>query len=263
MIKCVRCGNGNSDEVVFCQFCGTRLVGDQLPEPMREIAVAPAPAARGGHDRGFRLVVVHRDGSDGMAYSLLGHQIDIGRTDGDLVFDDPHLAARHARIVVSPNGWVLSPLELRNGVFLRLRSGIDLTDGDHFLIGKQVIRYEILADAERNLHPAVEHGVALFGTPARPAWARLRQITPAGVTRDVYHISRNEVVLGREQGDIVFSDDEFMSRRHAQVSLRSARGRLEDLGSSNGTFIRLRGPHTLASGDLIRLGDELLRFELG
>ena len=71
------------------------------------------------------------------------------------------------------------------------------------------------------------------------------------------------MVLGREIGDIIFSDDEFMSRRHAQVSYRNGRGHLEDLGSSNGTFLRLRGPHGLASGDLIRLGDELLRFEIG
>jgi pSer/pThr/pTyr-binding forkhead associated (FHA) protein len=267
MIKCVRCGNGNSDEVVFCQFCGTRLVAEPLPEPMREIAVgSPGPLARGGvaaYDRGFRLVVVHRDGTDGMAYSLMGHQIDIGRTDGDLLFDDPHLAPRHARIVVSPNGWVLSPLELRNGVYLRLRAPIELSDGDYFLIGKQVLRYEICSEAERNIHAAVEHGVALFGTPTRPAWARLRQVTPNGVTRDMHHLSRNEVVLGREQGDIVFSEDEFMSRRHAQLSLRAGRGRLEDLGSSNGSFLRLRGPQNLNSGDLIRLGDELLRFELG
>jgi pSer/pThr/pTyr-binding forkhead associated (FHA) protein len=71
------------------------------------------------------------------------------------------------------------------------------------------------------------------------------------------------MVMGREIGDIIFSEDEFMSRRHAQVSYRSGRGQLEDLGSSNGTFLRLRGPHGLSSGDLIRLGDELLRFEIG
>ena len=267
MIKCVRCGNGNSDEVVFCQFCGTRLVAEPLPEQLREVPVGSSgQIARGGaaaFERGFRLVVVHRDGTDGMAYSLMGHQIDIGRTDGDLLFDDPHLAPRHARIVANPSGWVLSPLELRNGVYLRVRAAVEVNDGDYFLIGKEVLRYEIVSEAERNTHAAVEHGVALFGTPTRPAWGRLRQITPSGVTRDMHHLSRSEVVLGREQGDIVFSEDEFMSRRHAQLSLRGGRGRLEDLGSSNGTFIRLRGPQTLSSGDLIRLGDELLRFELG
>jgi pSer/pThr/pTyr-binding forkhead associated (FHA) protein len=120
-----------------------------------------------------------------------------------------------------------------------------------------------LTDAERNLRPALEHGVVVFGTPVRPPWARLRQVTPASVTRDIFHLTRPDVVLGRETGDIVFSDDEFMSRRHAQIAFRNGRGHLEDLGSSNGTFLRLRGPHGLNSGDLIRMGDELLRFEIG
>ena len=113
------------------------------------------------------------------------------------------------------------------------------------------------------MRPALEHGVVVFGTPVRPPWARLRQITPAGVTRDIYHLDAARDRAGPGDGDIVFSDDEFMSRRHAQMSYRNGRGHLEDLGSSNGTFLRLRGPHGLASGDLIRLGDELLRFEIG
>jgi pSer/pThr/pTyr-binding forkhead associated (FHA) protein len=262
MIKCGRCGNGNADEVFFCQFCGTRLVSDRLSEAI-QVTTGPPPPVRPGFEPGFRLIVVHRDGSDGTTYSLMGDQIDIGRTDGDLLFDDPHLGARHARIVVSLSGRVLSPLETRNGVYVRLRTSVDLTDGDQFLIGKQVLRFETVPDAERSQRPAVEHGVVVFGTPVRPSWGRLRQITPAGVTRDLYHLSRSDVVLGREQADMVFSDDEFLSRRHAQLSVRAGRPRLEDLGSSNGTFIRLRGTHNLVPGDLIRLGDELLRFELG
>jgi pSer/pThr/pTyr-binding forkhead associated (FHA) protein len=212
---------------------------------------------------GFRLVVVHRDGTDGITYNLLGDQIDIGRTEGDLLFEDPHLAPRHARVVTSLTGRVLTPLEKRNGVYVRLRGPVDLQDGDTLLLGKQVLQFELVPEAERNARAAIEHGVILFGTPVRPPWARLRQVTPAGITRDVFHLTRPEVVLGRENGDIVFSDDEFMSRRHAQILYRSGRGLLEDVGSSNGTFLRLRGPHGLTSGDLIRLGDELLRFEIG
>jgi pSer/pThr/pTyr-binding forkhead associated (FHA) protein len=212
---------------------------------------------------GFRLVVVHRDGTDGITYNLLGDQIDIGRTEGDLLFDDPHLAPRHARVVASLTGRVLTPLEARNGVYVRLRGPVDLQDGDRLLLGKQVLRFELVPEIERAVRPAIEHGVVLFGTPVRPPWARLRQITPAGVSRDVYHLTRPEVVLGRESGDFIFADDEFMSRRHAQIGFRNGRGYLEDVGSSNGTFLRLRGPHGLTSGDLIRLGDELLRFEIG
>jgi pSer/pThr/pTyr-binding forkhead associated (FHA) protein len=212
---------------------------------------------------GFRLIVVHRDGTDGITYNLRGDQIDIGRTEGDLLFDDPHLASRHARIVASLSGRVMSPLESRNGIYVRLRGPVDLQDGDYVLLGKQVLMFELVGEIERTARPAVEHGVVVFGTPVRPPWARLRQVTPAGVGRDVYHLTRPETVVGRESGDIVFSDDEFMSRRHAQIVYRSGKGVIEDLASSNGTFLRLRGPHGLVSGDLIRMGDELLRFEIG
>jgi pSer/pThr/pTyr-binding forkhead associated (FHA) protein len=94
-------------------------------------------------------------------------------------------------------------------------------------------------------------------------WGRLRQLTAAGTSRDLYHLTRNEITLGREHGDIVFSDDEFLSRRHAQLQFRAGRVMLLDLGSSNGTYVRLRGPAPLVHGEMIRLGDELLRFELG
>ena len=33
MIQCGRCGNTNAGDVLFCQFCGTRLVAERLPEP--------------------------------------------------------------------------------------------------------------------------------------------------------------------------------------------------------------------------------------
>jgi hypothetical protein len=59
----------------------------------------------------------------------------------------------------------------------------------------------------------------------------------------------------------VFSDDQFMSRRHAHLSLQGGDVRLEDLGSSNGTFVRLRGDHLLVPGDVMRIGNVLLRFE--
>jgi pSer/pThr/pTyr-binding forkhead associated (FHA) protein len=249
-----------------------RLVSDRLAEssqlpvvPAVSVApavhVAPAASVRGKFEPGFRLILVNRDGSDGTTYSLDADQVDIGRTEGDLRFDDPYLSARHARIVFTPDGHVLSALEKRNGVYQRLRASVELSDGDQILVGRQVLKFETVPELEKGLQPAIQQGVVLFGTPVRDSWGRLRQITQAGVTRDLYHLGRSEMVLGREQGDIVFPEDEFISRRHAQLSFRDGVGRIEDLGSSNGTFLRLRGPHTLASGDLIRVGDELLRFE--
>ena len=258
-MRCPKIAGGRAGGPVPSNRSTDRMVEASAP------AVSPMAAAiRVGQQQvGFRLVVVHRDGTDGISYNLLGDQIDIGRTEGDLLFEDPHLAPRHARVVASLTGRVLTPLESRNGVYVRLRGAIDLQDADYVLVGKQVLKYELLTDAERNLRPALEHGVVVFGTPVRPPWARLRQITPAAVTRDVFHLTRPDVVLGREIADLVFSDDEFMSRRHAQSRSETDGVIWRTWGSSNGTFLRLRGPHGLISGDLIRMGDELLRFEIG
>jgi pSer/pThr/pTyr-binding forkhead associated (FHA) protein len=209
-----------------------------------------------------RLVLVQSDGSDGTVYPLAGDQVDLGRTEGALTFaDDRFLAPRHARLERRDDRWIIAPLEARNGIFVRLREPADLGERDSFLVGKQVFRFELVPDIERDPAPAIEHGVHLFGTPGRPPWGRLFQVTTSGVARDIFYLSRVEVVLGREEGDYIFPDDEFMSRRHVAISESRGRARMEDLGSSNGTYLRLRGERELRPGDMIRLGDQLLRFE--
>ena len=86
---------------------------------------------------------------------------------------------------------------------------------------------------------------------------------PSGGYRDVRHLIGEETVLGREEGDIVFRDDAFMSRRHAAVTWDGRAARITDLGSSNGTFVRIAGPTVVKHGDHVRMGDQLLRIELG
>jgi hypothetical protein len=140
-------------------------------------------------------------------------------------------------------------------VYVRIREAVELTDGHCILVGKQVLRFELLPDVEKTLRPAVEHGIILFGTPLKAPWGRLRQLTSAGTSRDIFHLTRSDLVIGREQGDIVFSD--------ALLQFRNGHALLSDLGSSNGTFIRLVGQHALVPGEMIRIGDELLRFEIG
>jgi pSer/pThr/pTyr-binding forkhead associated (FHA) protein len=267
-LVCSGCGNGNPAGTNFCRTCGRRL---GLTTPVSadiSLALVAAVAARpsvqaAGQHAGPRLVAVRRDGSDGEAYPLVGEQIDIGRSEGDLHFEDPHLAPRHARISLRSGQYVLSPLEIRNGIYRRIKDPTELAEGHMILVGKQVLRFELLTDVEKTLRPALEHGVLLFGTPLKSPWGRLRQITSAGTSRDVFHLTRSDLVIGREQGDVVFSDDEFMSRRHALLQFRNGKALLSDLGSSNGTFVRLAGQHTLSPGEMIRLGDELLRFEIG
>ena len=154
------------------------------------------------------------------------------------------------------------PLDQVNGVYRKLDAPVEVTDGMIILLGREVLRYEKVEDDERHGEPLVRHGVALFGSPPREPWGRLQQLLPSGGVRDVRHLFDDEVILGREEGDIVFSDDAFMSRKHAQIAWDGKRVLLTDLGSSNGSFVLLAGVAPVKHGDHLRMGDQLFRIEL-
>lgn len=77
----------------------------------------------------------------------------------------------------------------------------------------------------------------------------------------VFPLTKTEVSLGRDlTNDLVVSDPE-VSRHHARLYLQGNTYVLEDLGSTNGTFvngIRLTGPYPLRSGETISLGERVV-----
>jgi pSer/pThr/pTyr-binding forkhead associated (FHA) protein len=142
-----------------------------------------------------------------------------------------------------------------------------LSEEELFLVGQQVLRFEVVNQAEEGFGAASEHGTLLFGTPAGARYARLSQRTTEGVAREVFYLHKAETVIGRESGDIVFTDDPFLSRRHAVIRMQGGAGEpkrftLADLGSSNGTFLRIRDEVRLQRGDHFRIGQQLLRFDI-
>jgi pSer/pThr/pTyr-binding forkhead associated (FHA) protein len=97
----------------------------------------------------------------------------------------------------------------------------------------------------------------------------LSQRTVEGVVRDIFHVRKTETVIGRESGDLVFTEDPFLSRRHAVVRAHPGptadaprRFTLADLGSSNGTFLQVHAEVRLRHGDHFRIGQQLFRFDL-
>jgi len=69
-----------------------------------------------------------------------------------------------------------------------------------------------------------------------------------------------ETTVGRGGADISFADDTYLSPIHALLMWKDARLVIRDLGSRNGTWVFLTGPHKLVDGDLILVGSQLIRF---
>lgn len=213
-----------------------------------------------------QLVTILKDGSEGPSHRLTSAVTDVGRYEGNITLpDDPYLSPRHARIQRRNDRYYLRDLGSVNGVFHRIREPVELAHGDVVLVGQQVLRVEILTDAEVSLGPVMHYGVMLFGTPEQPRLARLVQQTSEGVPRDIFHLYRDETVIGRESGDVVFTDDVFLSRRHVAFRLDRAQRRVivRDLGSSNGTLVLFRGEREIVDGDIFRIGHHLFRFDAG
>jgi pSer/pThr/pTyr-binding forkhead associated (FHA) protein len=79
-------------------------------------------------------------------------------------------------------------------------------------------------------------------------------------------LDSSAVTLGRSaENDLVLDTDEFASVNHARIEPRRDGVWLEDLDSTNGTFlngVKLTRPRKLTPGDVIRVGETDLRYEL-
>ena len=93
---------------------------------------------------------------------------------------------------------------------------------------------------------------------------RLRVETGAGLRDGAAYDLSEGAVLGRgDQADIKL-EDTFASSQHARLAPHGEVMVLEDLGSTNGTYLNdepLRGPQPLHPGDRIRIGDSQFTFE--
>jgi DNA-binding winged helix-turn-helix (wHTH) protein len=80
-----------------------------------------------------------------------------------------------------------------------------------------------------------------------------------------FPLSVGEHVIGRDEDADIRIDASTVSRRHAQVIVKSNRAMLEDFGSKNGTFLgeqRVTSSTPLADGDALRIGTVLVTFRM-
>jgi len=80
-----------------------------------------------------------------------------------------------------------------------------------------------------------------------------------------FELNSAQLTIGRgSQNDIAIATDEYASARHARFEPRQDGVWVQDLGSTNGTYlngIRLDRPRRLSRGDIVRVGETDLRYE--
>jgi len=127
-------------------------------------------------------------------------------------------------------------------------------EGHHFC-GKCGARYAGGEDVD------TEDETLYYGAMQAPGRAKLILIEGEGLEGLSYHLNATEHVAGRDEGAVLFPDDEYLDPTHATFYYRDNQLYLKDDESKNGTFLRFGEPKRLQDGAEIRVGDQRLRIE--
>jgi len=283
-VLCSACGAKLQPDFRFCGHCGApagaprvaapptpppprrtpppgpasgRPAGDEGRGPARPAAATPAaPSARPA--AGPRVTAMRPDGGPGTVFPLERDETPCGRAEGGIqLADDPAVSPRHARFTLRSGVLRVEDLGSVNGTFLRLKGPHRLSIGEEIRLGRQVLRLEPLP------RPAAADPAAVrpWGAPDPGCRFRLTQLLDGGGLGEVFPLRPGENAVGREAGEVTFPSDRYVSARHARVEVRDADVTVLDVGSSNGTFVKISGPVDLAPGDQLLVGSQLLRVE--
>lgn len=288
-VKCARCGRENDPSLTACLDCGGPLPRPSPSSPAfpaataapincprcsapvlpgfhfcgrcgAELGTTPAPESLagklGGPVGGLRLATIRTDGAPGAAFPLRPPTTVCGRLEGDIqIPEDSTISPRHASFAVQGERVTVEDLGSVNGVFLRLRSPHRLAVGEEIRLGRQLLRLEPLprtpAGGEQRSWGGADPGYRM----------RLAQLLEGGGLGEIHPLRDGENVIGREEGNVVFPADRYISARHARIDLDGETATVTDLGSSNGTFRRITAATPVVPGDHLLIGAQLLKLE--
>jgi pSer/pThr/pTyr-binding forkhead associated (FHA) protein len=255
MMTCPQCEHLNPTNNKFCASCGFKLARVSA----LEAAPAPAVAASGAATSGVVLTALRADGSEAGTYALPSGNTTIGRDTGAIFAGDSYLSPRHATF--SPRGGKLFVHDdsSLNGVYKKLRRDepVLLQLGEIFRIGQEILRYEPLSTM-----PTTSDGVERLGSPSKDYIGRIALVIGRDVTGNAYPVPNTGIHLGRERGDVLFPEDGYVSGLHCRLAPQGGNLLLTDLGSSNGTFIRVQGEAEVINGDILLMGQQLFRITM-
>lgn len=236
MTTCAHCGRSNEDGSRFCMDCG---------KPLSHSAAAAAPAmalAGGASIAGMPAtrVVASAAGAGDMTCSTCGHAVDSSQ---------PFCAFCGAKLGSSAVATSVPPCP---------KCGTPIASADFKFCPNCASPLGAAAPAAAEPHESM----AVFSAQRAQArqYATLVMLGEDGSRGAKYPLSGEEMTIGRAGADLTFADDPYLSPIHALFMSKDGRMSMRDLGSRNGTWVFIEGPHKLVDGDLILIGSQLLRF---
>lgn len=238
-------------EFKFCGVCGTKmpdLPAAPPPAPVSQPMVAQSRA---------HMTLIRPDGSEGGVHELTEGENQIGRNHGDIFENDGYLSPTHASLTVTGKSAVIRDLDSLNGVFVKMTQEEELEPGQVIRIGQELLRYDSIEPPT-----PLKDGTEVMGSPNPGYWGKITVIIGKQIDGSAYPLLGDSVTLGRERGEINFPDDGYVSGLHARLSNQDGRVVLTDLGSSNGTFIKVKSERGLKNDSFVLLGQQLFRITL-
>ncbi len=223
----------------------------------RPPASATAPKA-GAQKARARISAIARDGSRSADYVLTQTETRIGREVGDAevkLDKDQFIAPTHAVLRFEGDQLTVQDGGTQNGVFLWFKER-QIQSGDELRIGRQRLRIEWLPE-----EPETPAEQPLWGSPDPGYVARAVQLLEGGGEGDVFPLKQGENLVGRGSGDVSFPQDGYVSSRHCLVTVGDGQIGVKDLGSANGTFVKINGSTAVTPGDLLLVGEQILRVD--
>lgn len=254
--ECPSCGAQVPPNFKFCGTCGHNMTeAGGAPAQAAQPAAEPAPAAAEGKGQ---LVLIQPDGTEGQALSLPADGVTVGRDTGPLFAGDAYMSPKHATFSFAGDTLEVKDEGSLNGIFLRIapEDPIELSNGSVFRVGQEIVRFENL---EREA-PS-EDGVVTMGSPDPGYVGRISLVIGRDGTGNSHPVPPEGIYLGRERGDVLFPEDGYVSGLHARIHAEGGKVYLTDVGSSNGTFVRVEGKAALPSGSLLLMGQQLFRAD--
>jgi pSer/pThr/pTyr-binding forkhead associated (FHA) protein len=255
-VDCPQCSHRNPQTNRFCASCGYNLSALQAALP-----TYAAPTSHAGGDSSIVLTALRADGTEAGSFPLPeGPHVVVGRDTGSIFAGDSYLSPRHASFTRAGGQLIVRDENSLNGIYLRLQPDVPcrLDYGSVFRIGQEIVRFDALEPA-----PPSADGVERLGSPSNGFVGRLALVIGRDTTGNAFPVPHTGLHCGRERGDVLFSEDGYVSGLHCRIAPGpDGAVYLTDVGSSNGTFIRLNAEHALTPGDILLMGQQLFRVDM-